>query len=240
MTQVSRGLLVKVRGSGDAFAKAAAHSFGATAVEVEPILRVPAQPHPPAMEGMAPSEAATWLRLKLKAPPPGTIWDQAHALLAAGEPFAMEAQPIQSVEPDFEQSWPYAEPAPQGPGFAAAGDICAYLDQDTGGGRAVGPGIAWNLGDGFSELAKARSRVGDKLGNIRIAHLDTGFDPHHITTPKGLRKDLQRNFVEEDGTPNDASDQTPDGMKAVRTRGHGTATIALLAGNALDGSSPSW
>ena len=241
MTQASRGLLIKVRGNGDAFAKAAAHSFGAAAVEVEPILRVPAPPSAPAMEGMAASEAATWLRMKLKAPPPGTIWDQAHGLLAPGEPFALEGPPIERVEPDFEQSWPpYGEPVPHGAGFAAAADICAYLDQDTGGGRAAGPGIAWNFGDGFSELAKARSRVGDKLGNIRIAHLDTGFDPRHITKPKGLRNDLQRNFVEDDGTPNDASDQTPDGMKAVRTRGHGTATIALLAGNALDGSSPSW
>lgn len=88
MTQASRGLLIKVRGNRDAFAKAASHSFGAAAVEIEPVLRVPAPPSAPAMEGMAASEAATWLRMKLKAPPPGTIWDQAHGLLAPGEPFA--------------------------------------------------------------------------------------------------------------------------------------------------------
>ena len=29
-------------------------------------------------------------------------------------------------------------------------------------------------------------------------------------------------------------------MEAIRNRGHGTATLALLAGNQLDGTSPSW
>src|SRR5262249_48449613 len=242
MTPVARGLLVKVRGSEEAFAAAALNSFGANTVEIEPILRVPAQVSGTAPMGMAPSAPATWLRIRMKVPSPGTAWDQAHALLSPSEPFALEnGQAIERVEPDLEQDWPpYAEPEPGGPGFAAAGDICAYLDQNTDGGRAAGPRIAWNLGDDFSELATSRARVGDKLGSIIIAPLDRGYDPNHLPKPKRLREDGQRNFVKDDGTPHDASDQAPPGMKAVRTRGHGTATLALLAGNALDGSSPNW
>ena len=111
-------------------------------------------------------------------------------------------------------------------------------------GKQRGPAIAWNFTDEFSQLATARAHFGaqlkEKLGKIVVAHLDTGFDPRHVTLPAGLRTDLQRNFVESDGAANDASDQTPTGVEFVRNRGHGTATLALLAGNRLDGSSPNW
>jgi subtilisin family serine protease len=61
---------------------------------------------------------------------------------------------------------------------------------------------------------------------VRIAHIDTGYDPGHATLPKFLRSDLQRNFVE-DGSPNDATDHTTD---VLTNLGHGTGTLAILAG----------
>ena len=78
-----------------------------------------------------------------------------------------------------------------------------------------------------------------KLSQIIVAHLDTGYDANHITRPVNLDTNLQKNFV--DGDPrNDATDRTPPGFQAIRNRGHGTATLALLAGNRLDGTSPDW
>jgi hypothetical protein len=44
---------------------------------------------------------------------------------------------------------------------------------------------------------------------VRIAHLDTGYDPDHKSVPKNVRCDLARNFVDAD-RPNDAIDQSED------------------------------
>jgi subtilisin family serine protease len=62
---------------------------------------------------------------------------------------------------------------------------------------------------------------------VRIAHLDTGFDPNHPSRPMNLRVELGRNFV--DGESSDATD--PGRHSPGASPGHGTATLALLAGN---------
>ena len=238
-------LLVKVRGNGKAFAKAAASAFGASAVEVEPILEVPARKADSTF-GLAAASKATWLRVGIEAADESP-WDHAHGMLGPGGGFALGgAGGIEAVEPDIEQDWPAFQQPPQAPGMGAGptADICAFRDQDPGGGKAIRKDeVGWNFGDAFSELAKARARLGgdlgDKLGRIVIAHLDTGYDPDHITRPERLRLDLQRSFVEGD-PPDSAIDHTPPGMGFIRNRGHGTATLALLAGNRLDGTSPHW
>src|SRR5262249_45048107 len=66
---------------------------------------------------------------------------------------------------------------------------------------------------------------------VRIAHLDTGYDPDHSSLPLRLRKDLARNFVDED-KPNDASD-TSSGL--ANNLGHGTGTLSILAGRKTPG-----
>lgn len=234
------GLLVKVRGDGKAFATAAATAFGAASVEIKPILRVPAQPGEPAM-GLSASQAATWLSVG------GTItdtdhpWDAAHRLLAPGAAFAAAGTGnIEAIEPNLAQGWLDDAPAKD----SAAVDkekFCAFDPQDEAGRQVAGPGLAWNSGKDFSELKTARERVGDKLAAIMIAHLDTGFDPDHITRPVNLAgRDLQRNFVDDGFPVDDASDHTPAGMEFMRSRGHGTGTLSLLAGNKLDGTSPGW
>ena len=129
-------------------------------------------------------------------------------------------------------------------GVAAGGDRCVFTDQDGSGGKAKGPGLAWQATDAFSEFAKARETFGPKLEEalrrVTIAHLDTGYDPEHVTMPLGLDRKRQKTFVKGDPNPNSAVDHVPAGQSAMSNRGHGTATLALLAGNRLDGTSPSW
>ncbi len=235
-----RGVLVKVKGDGRAFATAAAKSFGAGALDIEPILRVPAKAA--GKKGLAADAGSSWLRVQNAGA--GNPWDLAHDLLDPGQPFSAAAQSgIEAVEPDLEQEWIHADAPPGGDFVPAAGseaEFCTFDAQDGGGGKATGPGNAWNLGNDFSGLAEARARVGKKLEKVVVAHLDTGFDPTHITLPANLDRSLQRNFVKDDGRPDDASDQTPPGMEFVRNRGHGSGTLSLLAGNRLDGTSPDW
>ncbi len=234
-------LLVKVRGDGRSFTAAARRAFGADAVEIEPILRVPASTDGDAgADRLGPASGSTWLRVSTA----GTgenPWDAAHDLTAPGRGFSIAgAAGIEVIEPDIAQSWLPIPPEAEG---IAAADRCSFTDQDGSGGKARGPGLAWNLGDNFSELRRAQNRFGgsleQKLSRIVIAHLDTGYDDRHVTRPVNLDTALQRNFVDA-GFPDDARDRTPAGMEGIRSRGHGTATLALLAGNRRDGTSPNW
>jgi hypothetical protein len=68
------------------------------------------------------------------------------------------------------------------------------------------PDDNWFRDGQHSELKLARTVIGEPADRVRIAHLDTGFDPTHETVPHCLRRDLQRSFVDGD-TPNDASDR---------------------------------
>jgi hypothetical protein len=60
---------------------------------------------------------------------------------------------------------------------------------------------------------------------VRVGILDTGFDPAHATLPPQLLLELQRDFFDEDL---DATDPGANGFGD--NPGHGTATLALLAG----------
>ncbi|ACB96425.1 S8/S53 family peptidase [Beijerinckia indica] len=241
------GMLVKVRGDGRAFAMATQQAFGAGGVEVKPILTIPAGV---TGMGLAPSSGATWLHVSALSQGEENPWDAAHQLMVPGSSFAAATgaagADVELIEPDIEQRWPWQQEAGAvpGPGLTEAADRCTFIDQDGKGTKAEGPGFAWSLNDAFSELAKARAGLGvdleKKLNQVIIAHLDTGYDPHHVTRPINLDTKLQRSFVDGDPDPHDASDHTPDGLGAVRNRGHGTATLALLAGNRLDGTLPDW
>lgn len=90
-----------------------------------------------------------------------------------------------------------------------------------------GGSFAWHLDDAHSGLRAAREAVGEAAQKaITIVHLDTGFDPNHLTRPVNLDLARARNFVE---GGNDASDQTPTGGVLIN-RGHGTGTLGILAG----------
>ncbi|MCS7466838.1 S8 family serine peptidase [Stieleria sp. ICT_E10.1] len=163
-------------------------------------------------------------------------WDLAHTareMMADGIGLAGDTVP-DLIEPDLVQDW-LPQIAGHDAGLAADGDACVFDDQNRE--LPTRPGkFAWHLGDGFSQLAAARAQIGSDPAVVRIAHLDTGYDPDHQTFQKefvDLR--LQRNFVD-DGSPDDARD--PGNTGPLRNPGHGTATLALLAGGAFrfDGS----
>jgi hypothetical protein len=94
--------------------------------------------------------------------------------------------------------------------------------------------FAWHLGDGFSGLRKARSlaAAAGGAGTIRIAHLDTGYDAgHRALAGTSIDGDLQRNFVDSD-RPRDARDLGVDGL--LKSPGHGTGTLSILAGGKFE------
>jgi subtilisin family serine protease len=137
------------------------------------------------------------------------------------------------AEPDIEQRWitgqsteggrslaqPCGAPDPQNPDFP----------------RDIGNNY-WFRAASHSQFNGAIDAIAgpDVASKVRIAHFDTGYDPNHRTLPKRLRRDIGRNFVEDDN-PGDASDQT-SGL--FTNLGHGTGTLSILAGTALPGQPP--
>ncbi len=235
-------LLVKTRGDGRAFGSAF-RAFAGRRARVETILEVP--PAPAAGPGLAGREAATWLRVDR--PDEDSPWDTAHALLGADDRFAAAGPAaVEALEPDIAQRWDWrggglADPETGDlPMAADEADYCTFEPQEGDGGREVGEGLAWHLGDGFTGLSSARRAVGaDRQGRVLVAHLDTGFDPAHVTVPARIDTALARSFVDGD-PPEDATDRAPPGMAFVRNRGHGTATLALLAGGPPGPGSVGW
>lgn len=206
------GLLVKVR-AGPAFGLGAIRALGAA----EPILEVPAGT--PSAFGVTAAEPAVWMRIDAG----DNAWDRAHGLLAGG--YAVDSAGVLAAEPDFAQSWD-APPSPDK-------QKCRPEPQSADGGRAVGPGPAWHLGDDYSGLAAARARVPDSAqARVTVAHLDTGYDPQHSARPRNVWTDKERNFTDEGDDPNSAVDITPDGLRLLN-RGHGTGTIGILAGGEM-------
>jgi hypothetical protein len=104
-----------------------------------------------------------------------------------------------------------------------------------------GPEKAWHLGDQYSQLRSARdfAAVNNTLKRpVRIAHIDTGYYKEHASIPAHLLRDLSRDFTVD--PPKQFADD-PGGFGApLDNRGHGTATLAILAGRAVDflGGSP--
>ena len=201
------GLLVKVR-SGAAFAAANSDLLGKSEV----ILEVP--PGSTGGMGLAADEHTTWLKVDAGDSP----WDRAHALMAQG--FAATASNVVAAEPDIVQQFPTDRAGKASP--------CVNEPPSAKGGLVPGPHFAWHLDDNYSGLRKARGSVDSaQQRQVLIAHLDTGYDPHHKATPTGILTALERNFTGE-GLPNSAEDVTPAGF--AHSPGHGPATIVLLAG----------
>ena len=249
------GLLIKVQGEAHGFAAAAQGALGLSAGAITPILELPATG---AAQGLAADAGATWFRIDHPLPSDNP-WDAAHAALNPDQGFALGAR-VSMVEPDHRQQWIHLpkDPGPNLPGpnlpgpnlpgadatALAAAAQCVFQDQDPSGGKAPPPtaGHDWNQLAGYSEFAAARAHLGPdwqhKLAQIIVAHLDTGYDAHHQTRPANLDLGLQRNFIDA-AFPHDAQDRAPAGQP-LANHGHGTATLALLAGSNLDGTSPHW
>jgi hypothetical protein len=225
---MGQALLVKVRGSLNAGQKQGLAAVGGPALEE--ILKVPAQPTMAGATGLTAAQDSTWYRALL--PSTTNPWDAAHAMLSQGAAFAATGGAhIEFVEPDTEQEW-FPDTTKAAQTLAAA--TCTFHPQDESGRKAVTfSGNDWHLQNQYSQLAIARNSVTQaEQQAIKIAHLDTGYDPNHATLPLHLDMQNQRNFRDQ-GRLNDATDRTPNGWTAIRNQGHGHATLSLLAGNQI-------
>src|SRR4051794_34774394 len=153
-------------------------------------------------------------------------WDLAHDTLArlATGPGIAAAPDL--IEPDLVQDWLHDQPQTRPALAASAG--CSFDDQDQA--LPSRPGeFAWHLADAFAQLGAARTEAEQHEAVVRIAHLDTGYDPDHVTFPASrIEKLLQRNFVDE---TKDATDLGVEGI--LKNPGHGTGTLSILAGGAF-------
>ena len=166
-------------------------------------------------------------------------WDVCHALMRDG--LGVAGGDVRIAEPDLEQSWiPPSEKAK--PFVGVRSEDCAKADAQN---KAYPPlsekdwaadGDYWFATDTRTGLASARRLLGEAKPSVRIAHLDTGYDPNHETKPAHLRKELARNFADaENGKPKMGAidDRTAEVNPMF---GHGTATLAILAGEKYGGA----
>lgn len=154
-------------------------------------------------------------------------WDLCHHLMHQGLGIA-EAPLPEFAEPDLEQT--FLTGAPLAQAFAAAQICDKVVEQNPQ--LPKGKDDFWFRDRDHSQLEAAREAVGRSVERVRIAHLDTGYDPEHSTRPEFLRIDLQKNFVDAE-FPEDATDRSPEGLP--HNPGHGTGTLSVLAGAAVDG-----
>ncbi|WP_027377313.1 S8 family peptidase [Kaistella palustris] len=92
--------------------------------------------------------------------------------------------------------------------------------------------FVWHLTDKFSGFKKANAKLLEKIPNpwIKVAHIDTGYQPGHPALPKNLNVEKGRSFIKgEEGKP--AVDKASG--TSLEQDGHGTATMTLLAGNTV-------
>lgn len=183
---------------------------------------------PPALENLGLAPTPAWYVAEL---PDGarSPWDLAHARVA--DQLGIAQSDVLYAEPDMEQNI-YRDTNEAGVGGEpfAVGERCEAKNQEAGGGRVKGPDLfGWHLGDDFSQLGAAREAVEFSGTRTRVAHIDTGYDKNHTSKPEHVRTELERNFVDGDGNPNDAQD--PDNrVFVIDNSGHGTGTIGILAG----------
>jgi subtilisin family serine protease len=161
---------------------------------------------------------------------PGQVpWDGAHARVA--DQLGIAESDVLFAEPDLTHDV-----------FVDDGDVgldheCAGVTpQDGKGGKAKGPAgpFGWHLDDEYSQLATAREAVAFSEPRTRIAHLDTGYFPDHVSKPARLQQDLEHNFAERDGDQGSAADPA-NRLRILDASGHGTGTLGILAGRGLPG-----
>jgi hypothetical protein len=100
--------------------------------------------------------------------------------------------------------------------------------------------VAWHKSDSRTGLSAASASVWNAQKRIRIGHLDTGYDPRHVTLPANIDGEHERNFLDPKWPkgPGTAVDPgKPKGHFIACSNTHGTGTLSLLAGNAVQVSS---
>lgn len=147
----------------------------------------------------------------------GDAWDHCHAILAQNDG-------VMLVEPDLEQQW--AIEAGAGSNRNLGMRSGAPQPQDIGDGYAGDQNNNYWFRDNKHGQFDAVTASGGSGQGVRIAHLDTGYDPGHKSVPRYLRADLARNFVDAD-RPKDATDRSEGPLNNFS---HGCGTLSILAG----------
>ncbi len=218
-------LLVKARGIGAAGQLA----MGATSATFTATPIMPHLQHHQAGLGLT-DAAAQWYQVEVVGDA-ASAWEACHAMLrhglGPGVAGAAGDQGVVFAEPDFTTRWPTdADRTPEA--MALAASCAAPAAQDPRFPRA--PCDLWYRDPGHGGFDAAMAALDAvppaKRSTIRVAHLDTGYDPAHAALPATLRRDLQRNFV----AGEDEHDATDDVRGPLTNRGHGTGTMSVLAG----------
>lgn len=164
---------------------------------------------------------------------PAAAWDLCHRLRTPGDTLAAAAG-ITYAEPDWPQTWVTADQPEVVSPFGMV-DSCEteqrWMDDDQ---VPHGTTPDWHLDDGYSGLRSARNAAAvDNPRPIRVGHLDTGYDPNHRIRPPSLKvpDELEHNFVGGENC-NSAADPFVSGV--LKSPGHGTGTIGILAGAKLE------
>jgi hypothetical protein len=159
--------------------------------------------------------AKNWYLLTSCCPPPSTnTWDTAHDLR---DDLRRSISTETYVEPDVLDRWRYR-------------DYGRPIQTCTGGGSDFDFPIPVQFDSylDLTQLREARAAVPKPNGRpIRVVHLDTGWDPNHVTRPNVT---LQRNFIE--GGDNASDNPIYQGIFPLQF-GHGTGAIGILAGGSL-------
>ncbi len=223
--RISRNILLKLSGTPPA-ATSLALKAGKQPFGFQPLY--PAEPGKRGL-GVAPAQPDWFVATPGDGEGVANAWDICHEVMQGGMGLAAGFPEVHFAEPDLEQQWPTGSEAQLA---MAAGRTC---DKPADPDKRLpfdANDLFWFRNNGHSELEAARNAVGEPGDRVRIAHLDTGYDPAHETLPEHLRKDLQKNFVDPD-RPDNAEDDT-SGL--LNNLGHGTGTLGILAGAQVDGS----
>ncbi|HEY4642203.1 MAG TPA: S8/S53 family peptidase, partial [Thermoanaerobaculia bacterium] len=210
-------VLVKLRSAN-------ALRFAASGVNLAPLY----EDIQPAARGFGIDAAPQWFIAEL---PGGAAspWDLAHARVA--DQLGVTESDVIFAEPDIIHTiFQDGNEVPPGQAFAASED-CTPNAQDAANGKAVGPAgvFAWHLGPGFSELDAARTAVPFNTPRpTRIAHIDTGYFPTHVTVPRNINHTLERSFVDGENPNSAVNPGHPQLLLDNHT--HGTGTLSILAG----------
>ncbi len=161
----------------------------------------------------------------------GSPWDEAHQAILDSSKTTLESRaPIEYAEPDIVQDFVHKSSSETYSVFESRSDSSQPSTLETPDEFwPMEDTFAWHLDYDYSQLRRARIDVGEE-GGVVVGILDTGYDPLHITCPKNVLRDKERNYVELENF-NDATDPVVTGI--ARNPGHGTATIAILAGNKI-------
>jgi hypothetical protein len=157
-------------------------------------------------------------------------WQACHHLVRQS---AATSAPIDFAEPDLQQHWLIRREDMSG--LSIAGTCVAANGPDLDYPTIAGDPL-WlrDLAHGQYDAALGELTDPGEGKRVRIAHLDTGYDPTHQTLPSFLNRSLQRNFVDP-ASPQDAQDET-SGL--FNNLGHGTGTLSILAGAGVNGGKP--